>query len=411
MENVSELLKEVNDKIKALDTAKELYGEQLASDFRVFDYIDTRENGISWVIADLLNPKGNHGQKTLFLRKFIEVCLPNIHTHEDWKDYLETQLAKTQVETEVKTWANKASRRMDIYLSATDGANSYGICIENKPYAGDQENQLTDYFKELENRKLSHKHLIYLSQGEPSEYSVKSEMLKQWQADKVISLVKYNQLVDWLTDCKKDCQNASVTEFLNQFIKFIQKQFMGVEDVSETNIVLESMLSSKDNVANALKISLSTDQMKHQLIQKLQNDLISLISQQNKPYTFEKTELQGKKWEQLVFKIPSSQLTVCFEFGGSAYNLPALGIFLPNEHLKPSDNLYQQITEACQVTISGKNVKAGGAWCAWYYFEPRNWWSETLAWEMIYTSEMAKKIIAEVDVFYQILKENNLLTS
>ena len=39
MDNIRNLLNEVNTKIKSLETAKELYGEQLAPDFLVFDNI------------------------------------------------------------------------------------------------------------------------------------------------------------------------------------------------------------------------------------------------------------------------------------------------------------------------------------------------------------------------------------
>ena len=238
MQQVQNLLNEVNSKIQSLETAKSLYSEQLAPDFQVFDFVNTSENGLSWIIANLLNPKGTHGQKTLFLEQFIRICLPNIQNNTVWQNYLEN-LTQTEVETEATTWANRAYRRMDIYLSARINSETFGICIENKPYANDQENQLADYFLELENRKLSQKHLVYLCEyGEPSNYSVTKDVLESWIKNQLISFVTYSQLVVWLTECKKDCQNHSVTEFLNQFIKFIQKQFMGVDDMNEQEMIL-----------------------------------------------------------------------------------------------------------------------------------------------------------------------------
>lgn len=53
-------------KIQSLETTKSLYGEQLAPDFQVFDFVNTSENGLSWIAANLLNPKGTHGQEALF---------------------------------------------------------------------------------------------------------------------------------------------------------------------------------------------------------------------------------------------------------------------------------------------------------------------------------------------------------
>lgn len=66
MDNIQTLLNEVNVRVHGLQAAKELYSEQLAPDFLVFDYLNTYETGLSKILADLLNPNGTHGQKTLF---------------------------------------------------------------------------------------------------------------------------------------------------------------------------------------------------------------------------------------------------------------------------------------------------------------------------------------------------------
>lgn len=325
MQQVQNLLNEVNSKIQSLETAKSLYSEQLAPDFQVFDFVNTSENGLSWIIANLLNPKGTHGQKTLFLEQFIRICLPNIQNNTVWQNYLEN-LTQTEVETEATTWANRAYRRMDIYLSARINSETFGICIENKPYANDQENQLADYFLELENRKLSQKHLVYLCEyGEPSNYSVTKDVLESWIKNQLISFVTYSQLVVWLTECKKDCQNHSVTEFLNQFIKFIQKQFMGVDDMNEQEMILNSMLQDQQTITSSIKISLNIFEMKRRLITKLLNEL-KLISN-NKSYTVEAGNLTGNnKYESILFKIPNNELYISIEFQGTWFNMPALCI-------------------------------------------------------------------------------------
>ena len=72
MENLQNLLNKVNAKVQALKTAKQLYGEQLAPNFLVFDFVNTNEIGLSGILACLLDPKGTHGQKTLFLESFIK---------------------------------------------------------------------------------------------------------------------------------------------------------------------------------------------------------------------------------------------------------------------------------------------------------------------------------------------------
>ncbi|WP_313421990.1 PD-(D/E)XK nuclease family protein [Moraxella sp. CTOTU49803] len=407
MQQVQNLLNEVNSKIQSLETAKSLYSEQLAPDFQVFDFVNTSENGLSWIIANLLNPKGTHGQKTLFLEQFIRICLPNIQNNTVWQNYLEN-LTQTEVETEATTWANRAYRRMDIYLSARINSETFGICIENKPYANDQENQLADYFLELENRKLSQKHLVYLCEyGEPSNYSVTKDVLESWIKNQLISFVTYSQLVVWLTECKKDCQNHSVTEFLNQFIKFIQKQFMGVDDMNEQEMILNSMLQDQQTITSSIKISLNIFEMKRRLITKLLNEL-KLISN-NKSYTVEAGNLTGNnKYESILFKIPNNELYISIEFQGTWFNMPALCIMV-NDKEKINIEERKLVFEAIRNEIRNKKIASSDKYYAWYSMDINDWWSETKPWEMIQNGDMAKMIIAEVDKNFKVLTDYNFI--
>ena len=409
MDNIRNLLNEVNTKIKALETAKELYGEQLAPDFLVFDFVNTNETGLSRILACLLNPKGTHGQKTLFLENFIKICLPNIHKHENkiWQNYL-ANLSKTDVKTEDTTTASQSYRRMDIYLSAKINDESFGICIENKPYASDQQDQLTDYYKELKNRNLTHKHLVYLSEyGEPSEYSVKSNVLDIWQNEKVFSHVTYTQLVEWLKECKKDCQNQSVTEFINQFIKFIQKQFMGVEDMNEQELILEGMMKNSESIASAIKVSLNMYEMKRKLISKLVDELKTYSKELG--YLIETANLTGNsKYETIRFIQRNQDFSVDIEFQGTAFNMPAICIIM-NDEKKVNSESQKRVFEIFKKSMPDKELKGGEKWYVWYFFEIKNWWSETQAWEMIQEGKMSKEIMIEIKNCYNILKENHLL--
>lgn len=426
MDNVQNLLNEVNAKIKALETAKALYGEQLAPNFLVFDFVNTNETELSRILANLLNPNGTHGQKTLFLENFIKICLPNIHNHENkiWQNYL-ANLSKTDVETEKTTTAIQSYRRMDIYLSAKINNETFGICIENKPYASDQQDQLADYFKELENRNLTHKHIVYLSEyGEPSDNSVKSDVLEIWRNEKVFSHVTYTQLVEWLSECKKDCQNQSVIEFLNQFIKFIQKQFMGVEDMNEQNEILETIKSSSENIESAIKISSNIFEMKVRLINELFENLESLNKNNNSKsegkfpkYDLVLGEMKGRVDDKILFGIPNSKLTISFAFNGSGFNFPYIGIFLPDTNLEKENVYADKVFKGCYDEINNPNISIksdlawkNGSWLVWYYFDKPNWYNESKFWSEIGTQRLAQDILDEVNKIYKILEINKLLT-
>ncbi|MFV3517303.1 PD-(D/E)XK nuclease family protein, partial [Mycobacterium tuberculosis] len=43
-----------------------------APDFCLLDYLDVRENGISRILANLLDPSGSHGQGARFLEAFLK---------------------------------------------------------------------------------------------------------------------------------------------------------------------------------------------------------------------------------------------------------------------------------------------------------------------------------------------------
>lgn len=309
MQAINNLLNAVSNKIQLIDISKRLYDKQLAPEFSIFNYISTNETNLSYILADLLNPKGSHQQGDLFLKNFIKICLPNLQCQE-WNEFLDN-FANIRVKTEEITSTNQSNRRMDIYL--TDGGK-YGICIENKPYAIDQKDQLSDYYQELKNRKHSCKHLVYLSQNSPSDDSVKSEDLEQWQINNEFSHIGYNDLVDWLNACKADCQNTSVLEFINQFIKFIQKQFMGLSDMSEQNAIMNAMLESNESIVSAIKIANQVPILQRNLIEKLNKQLNEKINQnsnyqlyQNKPISLDDSKgisgIEFKGYNLCVFLV------------------------------------------------------------------------------------------------------------
>ena len=420
MSEVQTLINEVSQKVQALETAQALYSRQLSPDFNTFDYINTDELGLSRILAALLDPKGSHAQQETFLRLFIEHCLPDMYKAPEWQVFLDS-IDKTKVFVEQVTSRNNSLRRMDIYLQCQVGDNSYGVCIENKPYAADQFEQLKDYAEELEKRHPKAWHLAYLNESVngPSEYSIKADDLKALTDKKRFTHLRFSELLGWLKACQVECQNHSVCEFLAQLIKFIQKQFMGIEDMNESKSILEVMSFSEESVASSIKIALSTHEMKKQLVEKLQRDLITIIEEKSKPYSMIKTDLKGvNREEQIIFNIKESVLEFCLGFGGTVFNCPYLGIFIANEDVSQDHEYYEKILAEYKASngIASENIKAeedkskGGYWCAWYNFEPHDWWSKTEPWEQIHNGKMAHKIIKELDGYYKVLNDNKLLS-
>ncbi|MCL1622731.1 PD-(D/E)XK nuclease family protein [Moraxella sp. Tifton1] len=408
MQEIKNLLKTVSTEIQLINTSKRLYAKQLAPNFSIFKYIATNETNLSHILADLLNPKGSHQQDDLFLKNFIKICLPNLQCQE-WNGFLDN-LANIRVKTEEITYASQSNRKMDIYL--TDGVK-YGICIENKPYAKDQQDQLSDYYKELKNRKHSYQHLVYLSQTLPSDDSVKSEDLEQWQINNEFSHISYNDLVDWLNACKSDCQNVSVLEFINQFIKFIQKQFMGISDMSEQNAIINAMLESNESIISAIKIANQIPTLQKNLIEKLNKQLTEKIKQKTE-YQLSKNrlnELNEKSYDKNGFylEVKERNLYICFRFENTNYNGFIMGYSAIDKNIIKGHCIHNKISEQLVQSLSHKNIVKGIEWLAYYSLENRERWQKNAdIWEKINDGSLANDIMEEIDELYDNVVNNNI---
>lgn len=402
MNEIQNLLKTVSNEIQLINTSKRLYAKQLAPDFSIFNYIATNETNLSYILADLLNPKGSHQQDDLFLKHFIKICLPSLQCPE-WNEFLDN-LSKVEVKTEFPT---ESSRRMDIYL--TDG-KQYGICIENKPYARDQKDQLSDYYQELI-KKHPYKHLVYLSQNLPSDYSVKTEDLEQWQMNNEFSHISYNDLIDWLNACKADCQNASVLEFINQFIKFIQKQFMGISDMSEQNAVINSILESNESIVSAIKIANQIPVLQRNLIEKLNQQLTEKINQKSNYQLYQDRPffLDEKKYSGFYIKVKECNLYICFRFENANYNGFILGYSAVNQNITKGHCIHDKISAQLVKFLSHKKINKGEEWLAYYSLKDyKDWQYNPDIWAKINDGSLARDIMQEIDDLYKIIVGKNI---
>lgn len=373
MSTVQNLINDVSQKVKALETAQALYSRQLSPEFNTFDYINTDELGLSRILAALLDPMGSHAQQGVFLKLFIEHCLPTIYKAPEWQIFLDN-VDKTKVFVEQVTSRSNSLRRMDIYLQCRVGDNSYGVCIENKPYAGDQFEQLKDYAIELEERHPKAWHLVYLNESDngPSEYSIKADNLKALTDKKRFTHLRFSELLGWLKACQVECQNHSVCEFLAQLIKFIQKQFMGIKDMNEDNAVLEIMKQSESNLDASLKIYKNVQKMRIELIQKLKAGLISKC--QDREYTLDFDNIgKGKNCEYFGFRMKDDPIGfISLEFA-TDFNNPVLGIrFYTEEDTKDPDNQPYaiEVKRVFNHQFTNNKIVSNKWWPAYYEFQP-----------------------------------------
>ena len=271
---------------------------KLAHRFNVFDYLrhDSEQERVpelqlSRIIADLLNPKARHGQRTLFLRAFLDAVGP--HGDRSWPD-----VDGNQVSIKVKTEHSiRAAKRIDISVQivGADG-ETYCLAIENKPYAGDLKNQVQTYLEWLNWKYPERFLLLYISpNGErPSEESIPSKKLVEWkdrfaimpycggqeeQVDNFKAFRIPHSIADWLGECRKKCEVDRLRWFLRDFETFCQRTFGGQAMITdkEKKAAINFVLLNQSNLETALAVHESWADVKERICKKFLNRLCSRI--------------------------------------------------------------------------------------------------------------------------------------
>jgi hypothetical protein len=191
----------------------------LAIDFNVFFLFSIDENKISDIIAFLLDPTASHGQGYLFLKQFLEVLKEEneilhkkLGNFEIWNTHPEVYVIREKI--------TYTKRSIDIFVKLP----GFVIGIENKPWAKEQDNQLTDYYEYLETKEKDHL-LIYLDGygRESKTIGEKKESLKK--EGKFLELSYNNFLKPWLERCYSECKAEKVKMFLKDFINWLEVEF------------------------------------------------------------------------------------------------------------------------------------------------------------------------------------------
>ena len=267
-----------------LDTAQTLDDEldrQLARRFNVFRYLRTDEMGFSKMIADLLDPAGDHGQGAAFLKLLTEKL--------DFAKGVNLDDAKVQTERQID-----GGRFLDIAVEI-DGAHC--LAIENKSNnAGDQESQVEDYLRWL---KCQYRHslLIYLSPtGDgPSEVSMATETIGKLgkETPRRLAIMPchssdasddgFNELrlpfslVDWLADCRRNCDVDRLRWYLREVETYCRQQYGG-QMVTDSKKSAVADFLRKGRESRNLTTAMAVYETWPEVAKKIKEDFWDLIS-------------------------------------------------------------------------------------------------------------------------------------
>lgn len=159
-------------------------------------------------IADLLNPKGQHGLSFYPLKLFLE--------HQ-----AKISVVDANYDFVVKT----EEKNIDILM--VNRQTSQAIILENKIYASDQEQQLLRYYNDVKQAGYKHISIIYLTPFGtlPSEYALKGDLgdLNAYGV-KIITMSYEHNIFNWIgLLINQSAQIPSLRESLIQYTLIIRE--------------------------------------------------------------------------------------------------------------------------------------------------------------------------------------------
>lgn len=247
--------------------------KQIAPDFNAFEILYALELPLSKMIGEFLNPKGSHEQGQIFLNLFIDKFLKN-----------NLRLKKSK-NISLKLEHVTENGRIDILI---DFDNKFGIAIENKPYADDQNRQIIRYCDYLSsvygNNNFS---MIYLSAdgSEPTEKSLTKN--EREQLGKQFVIISYPQLRTWYLDCAeitKKTNSERLTVIINEFAEYINRIFCGTNSLKD-NMIGETI---KKNIIDAYELNLLWNKNKFDYENLWKKSINKLINKELPKLVFEK---------------------------------------------------------------------------------------------------------------------------
>lgn len=241
--NILNQVRIVSQKIKEQRKEKFERGEN----FNIFNDLGFMSDEVhlhSMFLANLLNPKGSHGQRGKFLEAFLKMLQKSFPAISADSLELDTTIASVGVEKYIGRQTDSEGGRIDIYL--TDGKHS--IIIENKINAGDQHHQMLRYWNYGMSQKGDDTEksfvLIYLTLDgcSPSKDSL-GEDLKE---NDIVCLSYKSDIRGWLDRCVElAARTPLVRETINQYISTID---ILTNNVMEDNKELLDILSKEENL-------------------------------------------------------------------------------------------------------------------------------------------------------------------
>lgn len=338
-------------------------------------------------LAELLSPKGSHGQGSVFLDCFCK--LRGIRNFD-----VESGRVKKEYHIGPKT--EEEGGRVDIVI--TDRFNRH-IVIENKIFAGLQENQLGRYrnrFSDLENDRIF---LLTLSGNIESAPEQKIECIS-YQSD----------ILFWLKQCRKEAAEAPlVRETISQYIHLIQQLTNQNTNSRMNDELAKAILQDETTFLAYGALCRAKQQIDLNILAVLKDELETASSALGLELAFIDTDLSAR-YDGFSFTSPAMALQnvrITFQFQTAYRGNCCLGFTRVTENaICPSEAYIFQEFRGHFPTASGPG---NSWWVANAYWEQHKQWGEdTLAAIKFGGGAFSSDVVGEVKKLLEIITKANL---
>jgi hypothetical protein len=356
--DIEKFFSALQEKRKAFNENYTYFAPKLAPKFNCFDFILPNEVKLSKILAEILNPEGSHAQGDLFLRLFLDLLFSGT-TIEVNKIYPKNSSVVVKCE-QLTTSILNSYRRIDILINFD---RKFGLAIENKPWADDQDKQLSDYAEHL-NNSFDEWCLIYLSGSgsDPSDMSVKKSKIEEWVAKEQYQKIDFNLIFEWLEKCEQQCQADHVRHFLRDFIIYCKNTFLGGSSMIDEDLITKFAIANKDNLEMTLAVGKQMLSIERAIVKKFLDDLNSKFTNSDCVWEQLKNKyvfcLKNVNWKTCSF-------AVCFQHpvSGNTSGKVVIGVLKEGDFNNAFDNdLFNHLSNQMKDVNGIKNK-----WWIWYY--------------------------------------------
>ena len=285
--------------ICALGQAQQEERNRKGENYNLFSIlsIERYELKHSALIANLLDPKGSHGCGDAFLRAFFEIALKGTAY-----PFEKCTLPHSYTEYYTGPIAGDTGGRIDILVKSSH----YGLIIESKIYAGDQDKQLTRYDNYGRETFGADGYLLVYLTLYGCDASKESTATKSAEEVGYLRLSYAKDILLWLKECVRLADNKPlVRESLNQYIRTIKQltyQDMNQEDIQKIidlavdhPEVVATLSSKRDAIAQGIREKYIFDKLKEYADQKgwLYDDSESSYNEEEPKIRFRKEGWDG----------------------------------------------------------------------------------------------------------------------